>query len=142
MIFFDLFITFFTFGSMGFGGGYVIIPMMQSEVVLNRGWLTLAEFADIVGLSQITPGAIGINAASYIGHHVAGPLGAIVAVLGVAMPSFILVLLVALFFKKFYESDFIQNMLLGIRPVAIGLIASAAFMFFVCHRSVMFEPEL
>ncbi|MCL2837926.1 MAG: chromate transporter [Oscillospiraceae bacterium] len=126
----ELFWVFFMLGLLGFGGGYAIIPLLQYEVV-NRGWMTLYEFADIVAVTQISPGPMGANAAGYVGYAMAGPIGAVAAIIGLIAPSFILVLLVAHFFKKFYQASLTQSILHGVRPVTIGLIASAGYTFFM-----------
>ena len=129
MILLEIFLTLFGIGLLAFGGGYVIVPLLQSEA-LARGWFeSVYEFAHLVGLAQITPGPLGINIAAYTGHAVAGPLGAIAAVAGLLAPSFILILLVCLFLRKFYEHRLTQAALSGIRPVTVGLIASAGITF-------------
>ena len=130
MVLLELFWMFFMLGLLSFGGGYAIIPLLQDEVV-SRGWMTLYEFADIVAVTQISPGPMGANAAGYVGYAMAGPVGAIVAILGAVAPSFILILLVAHFFKKFYQARLTQSILQGIRPVAVGIIASAGYAFFM-----------
>jgi len=130
MILLELFWVFFMLGLLGFGGGYAIIPLLQSEVI-SREWMTLYEFADIVAVTQISPGPMGANAAGYVGYAMAGPAGAIAAILGAIAPSFILILLVAHFFKKFYQARLTQSVMHGIRPVTIGLIASAGYTFFM-----------
>ena len=130
MILLELFFVFFVLSLLGFGGGYAIIPLIQSEAI-NRNWLTLYEFADITAITQISPGPLGANAAGYVGHAVAGPLGAIAAIIGAVTPSFILIFAVIFVFKKFYEKPLTQSVLSTVRPTAIGLIASAAFTFFM-----------
>jgi len=129
MIFLEIFLTLFGIGLLAFGGGYVVVPLLQSEA-LARGWFEhISEFAELVGLAQITPGPLGINIAAYVGHGVAGPFGAIAAVAGLIAPSFVLILLVCLFLRKFYEHKLVQGALSGIRPVTVGLIATAGFSF-------------
>ncbi len=129
MIFLDLFITFFKLGLFSFGGGYVMVPLIQSEVVAAKGWITAAQFADVVAVSQMTPGPIAVNAATFIGASTAGVLGAACATFGVSLPSFILVSIAARMMEKFKDNRYISAALSGIRPVTVGMIASAAFVF-------------
>lgn len=128
MIYLTLALSFFKIGLFAFGGGYAMIPLMQAEIEAN-GWIAPEEFADIVAISQMTPGPIAVNAATYIGYRTAGVLGSASATIGVFLPSLILVLLVAHFVGKFKESPVIRSVLSGIRPATIGLIASAVLFF-------------
>jgi len=130
MIFLDLFLMFFRLGLFAFGGGYVMVPLLQSEVI-SRGLLDIYEFVSLIGLAQMTPGPLGINSAAYIGYELAGAIGAIVSVVGVIAPSFIIIIFICHFFKKFYEQGLTQSILGGIRPVTIGLIASAGVSIFM-----------
>ncbi len=128
MIHLELAWTFFTIGLFSFGGGYAMVPLMEREIAAH-GWLAAREFADIVAISQMTPGPIAVNAATYIGFRVAGVAGSAAATLGVFLPSLILVLLVARFLRKFKESRGVEGVLSGIRPATVGLIASAVVFF-------------
>jgi chromate transporter len=128
MILLKLFWMFFKIGLFSFGGGYAMIPLIQKELEIN-GWVDPKEFADIVAISQMTPGPIAVNAATYIGVKVAGVAGSAIATLGVSLPSFILIIIVAKFVERFKESHAIQSVLSGIRPVTIGLISSAVIFF-------------
>jgi chromate transporter len=128
MIYLDLFWTFFKIGLFSFGGGYVMIPLLQKEIEVH-GWLAASEFADIVAISQMTPGPIAVNAATYIGQRTAGIAGSTMATLGVSLPSFILIIIVAHLFIKFKENQTIDRILQGIRPATAGLIASAVAFF-------------
>ncbi len=129
MIYLQLFLAFFKIGLFSFGGGYVMIPLIQSEVVSVNGWITAAQFADVVAISQMTPGPIAVNAATFIGANAAGPLGSFFATLGVSAPSFILIIIVAKMMQKFNDSVAIASLLKGIRPVTIGMIGSASLLF-------------
>ena len=120
--------SFFKIGLFGFGGGYAMVPLLQREIAAH-GWLSTAEFLDIVAISQMTPGPIAVNAATYIGFRTAGVIGALSATLGLVLPSLILVMLAARFFLKFQERTAVQAVLGGIRPVTIGLIGSAVLFF-------------
>lgn len=129
MIFLKLFFTFAFIGSLAFGGGYVMIPLIDSQVVEKLGWLTSAEFADIVAIAEMTPGPIAINTATYVGFKMGGVLGSVVATTGVVAPSFIIVMILAKLVNRFSNSPYLQWALSGVRPVVVGLIASAAWSF-------------
>ena len=129
MIYWQLFISYIKIGLFGFGGGYAMLSLIQHEVVEKRNWLTAAEFTDIVAISQMTPGPIGINSATYIGYTVTGGVwGAIVATIAVCLPSFAIVLLIAGSYRKFRSNSYVDNAFKGLRPVVVGLIAAAALM--------------
>ena len=115
-------------GLFGFGGGYAMLSLIQREVV-DSGWITSQMFTDIVAISQMTPGPIGINSATYIGYVVTGSvLGSIVATLTVVIPPFILTLIAYHYIERHKQSPIIQGALFGLRPVVVGLIASAALL--------------
>lgn len=124
MIYVTLFVMFFRIGLFSFGGGLAMLPLIFQSVK-DFGMMTASEFSDLVALSQVTPGPIAVNAATYVGFNGAGILGALAATLGVALPSFILILIVVQFLERFQESRGIQGAFLGIRPVTVGLIAAA-----------------
>jgi len=126
---FLLFKTFFIVGLFGFGGGYAMLPLMQTEIVTKQAWLTTQEFADIIAVAEITPGPIAINTATYVGFRMAGVLGSVVATAGVVFPSFVIVMILARVVAHFSNSVYLQTALGGIRPVVVGLIASAAWSF-------------
>lgn len=128
MILLKLFFIFAKIGLLGFGGGYAIITMIQKEL-LALGWITAEEFANIAAISQMTPGPIAVNAATYVGYRVGGFWGSVLATVGVALPSFILVILVAHFILKFKESKTVEACMRGIRPVTVAFIASACIFF-------------
>lgn len=128
MVLLDLFLVFFKIGLFGFGGGYAILTMIQKELIAF-GWITIEEFANIAAISQMTPGPIAVNAATYVGYRVAGFWGSALATFGVSLPSFFLVILVAHFIMKFKESRLIDACMKGIRPVTVAFIASAAIFF-------------
>lgn len=129
MIYLDLFTTFFKIGLFTFGGGYAMISLIQNEVVVNHEWIDAAEFTDIIAISQMTPGPIGINSATYIGYAVTESVwGSALATFAVCLPSFIIILLIAFLYKQFKENRWTEAALRGIKPVVIGLIASAAIL--------------
>lgn len=135
MIFLQLFYTFFKIGLFGFGGGYAMISMIQGEVVTRHEWLSSNEFTDIIAISQMTPGPIGINSATYVGYsavvnagysHAVGILGSTIATVSVVLPSFILIVLISKFFLKYQKHPIIASVFEGLRPGVVGLLAAAA----------------
>lgn len=125
MIYLYLFTVFFRIGIFSFGGGLAMLPLIFQSVQ-SFGIMSAHEFSNLVALSQVTPGPIAVNAATYVGFNYAGLSGAAVATLGVCVPSFILVLLVVKFIEKFNDSMAVKGAFNGIRPVTIGLIGAAA----------------
>jgi chromate transporter len=125
VLYFQLYWTFFQIGLFSIGGGYASLPIIQDQVVNRNGWLTIEEFIDVVTVSQMTPGPIAINAATFIGVQLGGFLGALVATLGSVTPSLLIVLTIAYFYFKHQDLFLIKGLLRGIRPVVVALIASA-----------------
>ena len=137
MIFIELFITFFQIGLFGFGGGYGMLSLIQGEVVHNHAWLTTSEFTNIVAISQMTPGPIGINSATYCGYtavHNAGfgywmsILGSVTATFALILPSLILMILIAKMFMKYIDTPLVKSVFLGLRPAVVGLLAAATLL--------------
>ena len=126
MIYLELLWTFIQIGAFSFGGGYAVLPMIQKYVVEQQQWITLGELADITSISQMTPGPIAINAATFVGVKVAGVGGGIVATIGCVLPSFILLICLAYYFFKHSSLEFVQHILKGLRPAIVSLIALAA----------------
>lgn len=124
MIYFQLFWTFFTIGAFTFGGGMAMLPLMQ-EAVLANGWLTEEEVINFIAVSESTPGPFAVNMATYVGVETAGFLGAVAATAGVVLPSFVIILLVAKFFITFKNNKYVKGLMTGLKPAAIGMIASA-----------------
>lgn len=120
-----LFISFFKIGAFSFGGGYAMLPLIQREIVDNNNWISITEFMDIVGISQMTPGPVAINSATFVGYKMQGVFGSIAATLGVVITSFILVSIINRALTKFKDSVLVKSALLGMRPVLIALIISA-----------------
>ena len=128
-IYLQLFLTFFKIGLFGFGGGYGMLSLIQNEVVERNGWISASEFTDIVAISQMTPGPIGINSATYIGYTATNSvLGSCIATFAVILPSFIIILTICHFFSKFKKNTDVQHIMQGLRPAVIGLIAAAALL--------------
>lgn len=125
MIYLQLFWSFFQVGLFSFGGGYAAMPLIQGQLVDANGWFTLTEFAGLVAISEMTPGPIAINAATFAGYQTAGVLGAIVATLGCIAPACIIVSLLAWVFSKYGEARVIKGALAGLRPAVTALILSA-----------------
>lgn len=137
MIFLELFYTFIKIGLFSFGGGYGMISVIQGEVVTRHGWLSAAEFTDIVAVSQMTPGPIGINSATYVGYTAVlnsgapewlAVMGSLVASFAVMLPSIVLMLVVSSFFMKYSKHGSVEAVFKGLRPAVVGLIASAALL--------------
>ena len=133
-----LFFVFFKIGLFGFGGGYAMLSMIQYEVVEAHRWLNVAEFTDIVALSQMTPGPISINCATYIGYTITGGnvLGAIAATMAVCLPSILIMIILCRFFFIFKNNKYISAALLWMKPAAIGLIAAAALLLMNSHNFI------
>lgn len=126
MIYIELFFAFFKVGLFAFGGGYASLPLIQNEVVTLNHWLSMGEYSDIVTISQMTPGPIAINSATFVGTKIAGVPGAIIATFGCIMPSIIIVMLLAYFFYKYKKLSIIDGTLKALRPGVVALIGSAA----------------
>lgn len=120
-----LFFTFFKIGALSFGGGYAMIPFIQSEIIDRNSWISVNDFLDIIGISQMTPGPVSINSATFVGYKVSGIAGSILATLGITTVSFILVSIVSKVITKFKESRALKACFLGMRPVLIALIMNA-----------------
>lgn len=121
----DLFWSFFQIGAFSVGGGLAALPLIQHQVVDVHGWMTMTDFANIVTISEMTPGPIALNSATFVGTQVAGISGAVIATLGCITPSCILVLSIAYFFFKYNDLKVVQGILGGLRPAVVSLIASA-----------------
>ena len=123
MIYLILFLEFFKIGLFCFGGAFGMIPLIE-ETVLKYDWLTESEFYDFIGVCESTPGPIAVNMATYVGSLQGGILGSIVATLGVVLPSFVIILLIASLFKNLTENRIFKGFMTGVQPVIIGLILS------------------
>ena len=137
MIFLDLFITFFKIGLFGFGGGYGMLSLIQAETVIHHPWLSSAEFTNIVAISQMTPGPIGINSATYCGYtaiHNAGfnmwmsMLGSATATFALVLPSLILMILISKMFMKYMHTAAVESVFMALRPTVVGLLAAATLL--------------
>jgi chromate transporter len=128
MIYLQLFISYLKIGFFGFGGGYAMLSLIQNEVVVQNAWMTNAEFTDIVAISQMTPGPIAINSATYVGYTVAGFWGSVVATVSVCLPALTLMILITKFFLILKDNRYIKGLIAGMRPVVIGMIGAAALL--------------
>ncbi len=133
----QLFFVFFKLGLFSFGGGYAMLPLIYQEIQ-KFGLMDPTEFSNLVAISQMTPGPIAVNAATYVGFKSAGVLGSIAATVAVSLPAFVIIILVAHFLQKFKASKPLQAVLGGIRPATVGMIASA-FIFFADNTLVNSE---
>lgn len=137
IIFLQLFYTFFIIGLFGFGGGYGMLSLIQTETVMHHHWLSSAEFTNIVAISQMTPGPIGINTATYCGYaavhnmglsNTMAIFGSITATFALVLPSLILMLLINKMFLKYMKTPAVQSIFMGLRPVVVGLLAAATLL--------------
>ena len=138
MIYLELFWTFFVIGAFTFGGGYAMLPLIQIEVV-NKGWMANEAVANFVAVSESTPGPFAINMATYVGSEMGGVLGAACATLGVVLPSFIIILLVAKCYDRFKKSKLVKGAMSGLKPAVIGMIGTAVLSI---GKTVFVQPGL
>ncbi len=124
-VFAQLFFTFFKIGAFTFGGGYAMLPLIQVEVIDTHGWLTLNEFLEIIAIAEMTPGPVAINTATFVGYRTAGIFGSVLATLGVVLPSFLIILLIARLFTGLTNSPWMKGVFTGVKPGVIGLIGLA-----------------
>ena len=129
MLYLTLFLEFLKIGLFTFGGGYAMIPLIK-ETVLKHGWLSEEQLLNMIGVSEVTPGPIAINMATYVGSTQAGILGAILCTLGVVLPAFIIMLLISILLKKYMKNKYVQSALSGIKFVAVALILASALTIF------------
>lgn len=150
MLLVKLFVTFFKIGLFGFGGGYGMLSVIQGEVVTRYGWLSMAEFTDIVAISQMTPGPIGINSATYVGYTAMNnaygsvPLavvGSLTASFAVMLPSLVLMLIISRYLMKYSNSRGVNAVFRVLRPAVVGLIASAALLLMSSENYGSFSDE-
>lgn len=148
MIFLELFYTFFVIGLFGFGGGYGMLSLIQRETVITHHWLSSAEFTNIVAISQMTPGPVGINSATYCGYtavHNAGwggamsVLGSATATFALVLPSLILMILISKMFMKYMNTAAMRSVFAGLRPAVVGLLAAATLL--LCNGENFSTPK-
>lgn len=130
MIYLQLFLEFFKIGLFCFGGAFGMIPLIE-ETVVKQGWLTETEFFNLIGVCESTPGPIAVNTATYIGSVMGGPLGSIAATLGVVLPSFLIILLIATVMKNLTNNKYFKGFMRGVKPVIVALILSTGSLLLV-----------
>lgn len=149
IIFLQLFYTFFIIGLFGFGGGYGMLSLIQTETVMHHHWLSSAEFTNIVAISQMTPGPIGINTATYCGYaavhnmglsNTMAIFGSITATFALVLPSLILMLLISKMFLKYMKTPAVQSIFMGLRPLVVGLLAAATLL--LCNAENFSLPSI
>lgn len=124
---FKLFTTFFKLGLFTIGGGYVMIPLIEREVVDKYHWIEKRDFVDLLAIAQSSPGVLAVNMSIFIGYKLRGVRGSVAAAVGNVLPSVVIILLIALFFSRFREYEVVNNVFMGIRPAVVALIASPVF---------------
>ena len=125
MIYLQLFLSFLQVGLFSFGGGYAAMPLIQGQVVTTHKWLSMSEFTDLITISQMTPGPIAVNSATFVGIKIAGIPGAIMATLGCILPSCVIVTVIAKLYLKYRNMDTLQGVLNSLRPAVVAMTASA-----------------
>ena len=147
MIYLELFYTFFIIGLFGFGGGYGMLSLIQTETVVHHAWLSSAEFTNIVAISQMTPGPVGINSATYCGYaavHIVGynglmaVLGSATATFALVLPSLILMILISKMFMKYMNTLTVKSIFTGLRPAVVGLLGAATLL--LCNKENFGSP--
>lgn len=125
MIYLQLFFSFLQVGLFSFGGGYAAMPLIQEQIVTKHAWLSMVEFTDLISISQMTPGPIAVNSATFVGNKIAGVGGALIATIGCILPSCIIVTSIAYVYLKNRENQVVQEVLQSLHPAVIAMIASA-----------------
>lgn len=128
MICLQLFLSFLQIGALSFGGGYAVMPLIQSQIVTQHSWLSMSEFTDLVTIAEMTPGPIAVNAATFVGTKLAGVAGALAATAGCILPACILVTLLAKLYLKYRNLSLLQSVLSSLRPAVVAMIASAGLL--------------
>ena len=123
----ELFTTFFKIGTFTIGGGYAMIPLIESEVVEKRKWVEQGEFLDLIAIAQSCPGVFAINISTFVGYKLLGTRGALCTTVGTALPSFLIILLIAMFFRQMEDNAVVAALFRGIRPAVVALIAAPTF---------------
>lgn len=129
MIYLQLFISYLKIGFFGFGGGYAMLSLIQNEVVVIHPWLTNSQLTDIVAISQMTPGPIAINSATYVGYTVTGDIwGSLIATFAVCLPSLTIMMLITRFYMKLSGNQYVKNAMNGMQPMVLSMIGAAAML--------------
>lgn len=126
-IYFQLFGIFFKIGAFTIGGGYAMVPIIEDEIVTKRKWISKEDFVDLLAIAQSAPGILAVNISIFIGYKLKGVQGAVVSTLGTVLPSFLIILLIAMFFQSFKNNIYVEKMFKAIRPAVVALIAAPTF---------------
>ena len=126
-LYLQAFSIFFKIGAFTIGGGYAMVPLIEDEIVTKRGWLAKEDFIDLLAIAQSSPGILAVNISIFIGYRLKGVLGSIVTALGTVLPSFLIILAIALFFHNFKDNAVVERVFMGIRPAVVALIAAPTF---------------
>ena len=129
MSLFVLFLIFAKIAVLTFGGGYAMVPLFEHEIVTRHAFMAAADFANLIGLAQVTPGPIGFNSATYVGMAQGGLAGSVIASLGVMVPSIVISLVVAIFLRKAADAKWMKLLMQGVRPCVVGIIGAASIFF-------------
>lgn len=126
-LYFEAFSIFFKIGAFTIGGGYAMVPLIENEIVTKRNWIAKDDFIDLLAISQSSPGILAVNISIFIGYRLKGVVGSIVTALGTVLPSFLIILAIALFFHNFKDNTVVERIFKGIRPAVVALIAAPTF---------------
>ena len=129
----DIVVTFIKIQLLSFGGGHASIPVVQSEVVEIKHWMTMEEFSNLLAMDELTPGPLAINCATFVGKHLAGIPGSIAATIGCIIPSVVIALIFSRLYKKYYQNPVFSNILLGLRCMVIALLATTVLSLFTSN---------
>lgn len=135
MVLWELFSTFIIIGFVSFGGGYAMIPVIETEVS-QHGWMTTQQFSDVIAIAGMSPGPIAMNSAVLVGYSTAGVIGAIISALGILLPAIILVIVVGTFFIKLHHHQIVQSIFYGLRPIVTSLVVYAAINFALSNNLI------
>ena len=143
MIYLELFLSYLKIGFFGFGGGYTMLSLIQHEVVESRHWISSSELTDIIAISQMTPGPIAINSATYIGYTVTGNVwGSIIATVAVCLPALTIMLIITKFYLKLHNNRYVAGVLNGMKPMMIGMILAAGILLLTPNTFIDYKSWL
>lgn len=123
----EMFLTFLKIGAFTFGGGFAMIPIIQEEIVEKRSWINEEDFLDTISIAQSSPGPIAVNTSIFVGYRIKGLKGALVCTLGAVLPSFLIILVIAMYFTRLGDNPLVEKIFAGVRPAVVGLIFSAVY---------------
>lgn len=126
-VYIEAFSIFFKIGAFTIGGGYAMVPLIENEIVTKRNWIAKDDFIDLLAISQSAPGVLAVNISIFIGYRLRGIRGSIITALGTVLPSFLIILVIALFFHSFKDNTIVERIFKGIRPAVVALIAAPTF---------------